>query len=89
MIARSRRSLARPFGGLRARRTSRNYEENQATFNKMLGFDDDTSEPLRRMWPSRQAMRILTDDANTDDWAKVRKRYFDLITYLTRDGIAR
>ena len=53
-----------------------NYEANQATLNKMLGFDD-ASEPA--------GAGEADQDAN--EWAKAQKRYFDLIAYLTHDGM--
>ncbi len=61
------------------------YDENKATLNKMLGFDDDTSEPAEANEAEPEASK--PDETEPDDWAKVQKRYFDLITYLTRDGM--
>ena len=61
------------------------YDENQVTLNKMLGFDEDASEPAQTNETEPEA--IESDETEPDDWAKVRKRYFDLITYLTRDGM--
>jgi hypothetical protein len=72
-----------------------NYDENQATLNKMLGFDNDTTEPTETGEAEEDASQSAASDSEAaepdetepDDWAKVRKRYFDLITYLTRDGM--
>ena len=72
-----------------------NYDANQATLNKMLGFDDDTSEPAGTGEADEDVSQSAAsdsaaaepDETETDDLAKSRKRYFDLIAYLTHDGM--
>ena len=72
-----------------------NYDENLATLNKMLGFDNDTPGPAETGESNEDASQSAAtdseaaepDETDTNDLAKSRKRYFDLIAYLTRDGM--
>ena len=70
-----------------------NYDENQATLNKMLGFDNDTPGPAETGETDEGASQSAAsdseepDETETNDLAKSRKRYFDLIAYLTHDGM--
>ena len=71
-----------------------NYDANQATLNKMLGFDDEASEPSEdqagqdaSQSEASDSDATEADEPETDDWAKAQKRYFDLIAYLTHDGM--
>ena len=71
-----------------------NYDANQAALNKMLGFDDEASEPSEdqagqdaSQSEASDSDATEADETEPDDWAKVQKRYFDLIAYLTHDGM--
>ena len=64
-----------------------NYEANQAAYDKVLGLDNYTPEQAAEDVASGESADFSDKaDANNDIWANAPKRYFSLVTYLTRDG---
>jgi len=70
-----------------------NYDKNKATLDKMLGLNDTSessgvSEVQLEEGQSKASANQAGEPDETEpvDWSKLQKRYFALITYLTRDG---